>query len=334
MLKYDKNKIKKILVLKNDKIGDMIVYSGFLREIRKAYPKAEITLIASEANKNLIEKSGYYDKILFLNYSLTNYKEFKDYLKMALKLRREHFDLGIDLRGSIYNLFFLLFLAGVKLRAGMYNRKAWRIFLHDGIKKDRSPGNHCIFLRLRLMKEVLGIKTKNYWPSIVTTKEDELSISNTLKENSLKKGKYIVLIPDASYPEKQWPFEEWNKLIRYILKNYPDKKIVITGADMEKLSWFKKRNKSIILLKTYLRAAYLLLKYSSLVIAQDGGPMHMAWASKAKVIAIIAAGRIPVHYFQPLGKNADTMASYVKKLKYEEVIPHVEKALGKSSRKS
>ena len=65
MLKYDKNKIKKILVLKNDKIGDMIVSSGFLREIRKAYPKAEITLIASEANKNLIEKSGYYDKILF-----------------------------------------------------------------------------------------------------------------------------------------------------------------------------------------------------------------------------------------------------------------------------
>ena len=97
MLKYNKKNIKKILILKNDKIGDMIVSSGFIREIRKAYPQAKITLIASEANRNLIEKSNYYDKMLTLNYTLTNYKEFKDFLKMALKLRRDHFDLGIDI---------------------------------------------------------------------------------------------------------------------------------------------------------------------------------------------------------------------------------------------
>lgn len=328
MLKYDKKNIKKILILKNDKIGDMVVSSGFIREIRKAYPKAEITLIASEANKSLIEKSRYYDKILLLNYTLTNYKEFKDFLKMALQLRKEHFDLGIDLRGSIYNIFFLLFLAGVKKRVGMFNRDFSRIFLYSGIKKDRSLGNHCIFLRLRLMNEVLGIKTNNYWPSIITTKEDEKVLNNLLKENKIQKGKYIVLIPDASYPEKQWPFDEWNKLIKYLLKNYPLYKIVITGGDLKKLGWFS-RNGSIILLKADLRAAYLLLKNSSLVIAQDGGPMHMAWASKSKIIAIIAEGRIPVHYFQPLGKNAYTLAANVKKLKAEEVIPHVDKFLGK-----
>ncbi|MBS3071714.1 glycosyltransferase family 9 protein [Candidatus Pacearchaeota archaeon] len=330
MLKYNKKNIKKILILKNDKIGDMIVSSGFIREIRKAYPQAKITLIASEANRNLIEKSNYYDKMLTLNYTLTNYKEFKDFLKMALKLRRDHFDLGIDLRGSIYNIFFLLFLAGVKIRAGMYNRDLSRIFLNGGIKKDRSPGNHCIFLRLRLMNEVLGIKTKNYWPSIITTKEDKKTLDEVLSKNDLQKKRYICIIPDASYPEKQWPFEQWDSLIKYIQSTYPKYKIVVTGGDMEKLSWFKKRNPTIKLLKTHLRAASLLFKNSNLVIAQDGGPMHMAWASKTKVIAIIAAGRIPVHYFKPLGKNADTVAAYVKKLKFEEVIPHVNKALKKN----
>ena len=41
----------KLLVLMNQKIGDMIVCSPILREIKSAHPKAELHVLASEVNK-------------------------------------------------------------------------------------------------------------------------------------------------------------------------------------------------------------------------------------------------------------------------------------------
>lgn len=330
MLKYNKEDIKKILILKNDKIGDMVVSSGAFPIIRKAFPNAEITVIASQVNKSLIEKNPYMDKILLLDYNLRNFKELKDFLNMSSIIRKEKFDLGIDLRGSIHNIFFLLFLGRPRYKVGIYNRKFSRIFLDAGVLKDRSLGHHCVALRQEFLSKVLSLNAENYWPEIITDKADESDLKKVLKENRLKKDNYICLIPDASYPEKQWPFDEWNRLISLLKKDYPKYKIVITGGDLDKFKIFKNKNPDVRILKTHLRAAYLLFKNSKLVIAQDGGPMHMAWASKANNIAIIAKGRIPVHYFKPLGKNSITLAVDVKKLKAEEVMSRVRKFLNHS----
>jgi len=53
----------KLLVLMNQKIGDMIVCSPILREIKLAHPKAELHVLASEVNKELVLSSPYVDKV-------------------------------------------------------------------------------------------------------------------------------------------------------------------------------------------------------------------------------------------------------------------------------
>jgi len=62
-------KIKKILIIRNDKIGDLITTTSVFREIKKKIPKSEITVIVSKENKQVIEKNKYVDKLIVMNSS-------------------------------------------------------------------------------------------------------------------------------------------------------------------------------------------------------------------------------------------------------------------------
>lgn len=55
--------LRKILVVRLDEIGDMVLTTPFLRELRRNYPKAEITLVVKPAVYNLVELCPYIDKI-------------------------------------------------------------------------------------------------------------------------------------------------------------------------------------------------------------------------------------------------------------------------------
>ncbi len=63
--------IKRILILRPDNLGDVILFSGALRHIRNFYPNAEITICVKERIRNLIELCPYVDKIILWEDLLT-----------------------------------------------------------------------------------------------------------------------------------------------------------------------------------------------------------------------------------------------------------------------
>ncbi|MAG26903.1 hypothetical protein CMI47_15295 [Candidatus Pacearchaeota archaeon] len=304
--KINTKEIKKIILLRNDKIGDMIICSNVFRELKKALPKAEITVVASNSNKPLIEKNKNIDKIITLNYPPKSLKNFLNYLKTSKQIKKEKFDLGIDLRGSFINVFLLFYLGNVKYKIGFYNRKLSKFFLHYAYKKDRK-GMHSTVHRIDLLNKALGLSSKNYWPEIATDPSDLDLYKQIAKKNKLKK--YIVINPDASLEKKQWSLDKFDQLIKHLKKSYPNYKILLAGSDDKKISYLVKKNPSCIpMINENLRVLYLVLKNSSLVIAQDGGPMHLAWVSKANLIALLS-GYLGIEYTKPLGKNSTFLVS-------------------------
>ncbi|KKQ18439.1 MAG: hypothetical protein US31_C0004G0001, partial [Berkelbacteria bacterium GW2011_GWA1_36_9] len=96
--KYPKNP-KKILVIRNDRIGDMANSTNVFPALKENFPNAKITAIASKANRALIEKNKKIDKIITLDFAPRTFKDIINFLKTSLKIRKEKFDIGIDLRG-------------------------------------------------------------------------------------------------------------------------------------------------------------------------------------------------------------------------------------------
>jgi ADP-heptose:LPS heptosyltransferase len=92
----------KLLVLMNQKIGDMIVCSPILREIKLAYPKSELHVLASEVNKELLLSSPYVDKVhVYKN-------QWQKLLPLLLTLRKLNFDVAVELEFKVVSRIIIL----------------------------------------------------------------------------------------------------------------------------------------------------------------------------------------------------------------------------------
>lgn len=295
---------KKILVVKNDKIGDMVMTSGIFRELRNNFPLAEIIVVTSKANKPLIERNKNISKIFVLDYSPRKIRDFKEYLSMMKKLRREKIDLSLEMRGSFFNILFLHFFSRIKKSVGFGNSFFGRILLNKSWKKERDK-THSMEVRREILEKGGEIKVNEIWPQIVTNKEDLENVNAIIKKNNLRD--FICLIPDASNEIRQWPLERFDKVIKFIHKKFPQYSLVITGVNKKKINFLHRRNPFTkkISIKN-LREVYLFFKKSEMVLCQDGGAMHLAWAGKNNLVALVP--EYLFNWIRPLGKNSHTIS--------------------------
>ncbi len=278
---------KKILIIRNDHIGDVVLCSHVYREIKKKIPDCKIIALVSPITKPLLEKNKNIDKIFVLGlfWRKLNIKSLRQYFKFLKKIKKEKFDVGIDIRGSLINIILFLWLPRIKKRAGYFNLNGGIAFLTNPFLYRKIE--HTTKYDMDLVGKALGIKPENYFPEIVTDKKDKEKINKFIREHKLKK--YICICPGATNKSKQWNQYKFDKLIKQISKKYPKHKIILIGGkeDEKLINWLNNKNKKCLKLINFnLRLLSLLFKKSQLVIANDGGPMHIAWVSEANLIAL------------------------------------------------
>lgn len=313
---------KKILVIKNDHIGDMIFYSGIFRELKKKYPNAKITAVVSRSNKPIIERNKNVDDIIVMPHGKKFLRNFNKYPSVLSKIRKERFDIGIDIRGDFLNTFFLLYLGNVKYKIGFYDGLFTRFL--SGYFESKDINNHETMNMLKILNNGLGINAENNWPDIAVDSNDIKEAEDFIKQNKLRK--FICIVPDSGTPSRQWPLEEFDKVIKYIKENYPCYKIVLSGVDEEKMGWLMERNPGMIKLgKVNIRMIYPFLKKSSLTISLDTGTAHIAWAGRTNLITILMKASIPEKKnTAPLNKNSRIVLESEEKIKAEKVIEAVD----------
>lgn len=309
---------KKILVIKNDHIGDLVFYSGIFRELKKKYPQAKITAIVSKVNKPIIEKNKNVDKIIIMPHGKKFLKNFYKYPFILNKIRREKFDIGFELRGDFLNTFFLLYLGNVKYKIGFYTKFLARFFSEHF--EERKISNHETENMLNLLNNGLGLNVENNWPEIAVDSKDIKEAEEFIKKHKLKK--FVCIVPDSTTPLRQWPLKEFDKVIKYLKKNYPKYQVVLSGIDEKKMNWLIRKNPNIVKLgKVNIRMIYPLLKKSSLTISLDTGTSHIAWVGKTRLIVIRLKASLPEQKnSEALGKNSKTISEINEKIKAEKVI--------------
>ena len=284
----------KILIIRNDHIGDLVLSTAVFREIKKYLPQSEITVVVSKENRSIIEKNKNIDKILELDMFSVNPMGFLRYFKASKKIKKEKFDIGIDLRGSLMNSFFLLWLSGIKKRIGIIDshknkiiQKIASFFLTVPISIGFfTSREHITKENIEIINKGLNLNSKNNMPEIILDKKDKEDVKKFINKNKLKK--YICICPIASLEYKQWDLKNFEQIINW-LKRYKVKILLLgTKKDKRKLKKLSKKNKNCqVVLDFNLRKMSELFKKSCFVLAQDGGPMHIAWTSGAKVIELV-----------------------------------------------
>jgi ADP-heptose:LPS heptosyltransferase len=269
---YSQDKIRKILIFRTDRIGDMVMTLPAVKLLREKYPKSELHLIAGKWNEPILGYIKYFDRISFWSPSwISRGEESDSFLRLctrAIGLRREKYDLSIDFTSDV-RINLLMCLCGVKRRIG-YSDSGGGAFL-TGTIEDR--GIHRVEQNIEPLKK-LGIIEKEYVPKLEGTIQFESHIGNITK--------FIIIHPWGGRPVKTWRMEKYAGLAEMIREKMKID-IILTGSGQDYDLCEAIREKcgtsvSNLAGKLTFKQMMSSIKSSLVFISPDTGPMHIAVA--------------------------------------------------------
>lgn len=283
---FSKDGVNKILLIRLDRIGDVILSTPAIRAVRETFPKAEIHLLLSEYTKDLVVGNPNINKLLIYG------KEVMD----------RNYDLAIALHPG-FKQNFLTFKSGAKYRLG-YNGWGGSFFLTHKIPDDRETRiRHEVDSTL----EVVGMvdcSTSNKGLEISVTDKGEEFADIFFKNNNLDiNGRIIIIHPGARQEYIRWKKEGFAEVADRLI-NEEKAKVILIGSGRERQLVNEvaaiMQNKPVPAVGLELSQLISLIKRCNLFIGNSTGPMHIAAALKIPVVAIF--GNInPLDSYQEWG---------------------------------
>ena len=223
---------QKILVMRYRFIGDTVLTVPFLRNLRAAYPHAQIDLMLEPFSGQVIEGCPYVDRVIpFELRTIHRYSKNTERGKIAGNLyywnliRKEGYDAVFVLKRSLSSAL-LVWAAGIPRRIG-FATEGRRMFLTDPVVYRQDQHEVENFLDcLRTIEVPVGSTHLELW----TSPEQDQKVKTLLAEAGWKAGDLNVIIhAAASLPAKQWPLDRFAEIMRTLRDQY-QARFVYTGA--------------------------------------------------------------------------------------------------------
>ncbi len=299
--------IKNILVIRLDRIGDMVMTTPIFRALKEKWPEAQITVLANPANKNIVINNPFIDCILVYDRE-NEHKSLDNRLSFFRDIRKSEFDLVIDpYLDYELNTSFITRIVGSKYRLGFefagreffYNiRYASNTFPVSTDKK------HMIDYNLGLIG-CIGVKANKKQPEIFLGADEKENASGILEKAGVNpENKIIGIHPGGNYESQRWPVERFAAISDYLIASYGIKVILFGGLDERSLlSRFKDCavSKPIILEDLNLREFISVVNYCNLFLCNNSGPLHIATSLNIPTVSTMGP-TIPFHWW-PRGDN-------------------------------
>ncbi len=285
--------IKKIAVLRANRLGDFIFSLPALQALKKTYPEAELVLLGTPWHHEFLKnRPSPVDRVIVIppiegiysleNNSTLNSQSLDDFFS---QMRQENFDIAIQLHGGgRYSNPFINSL-GAKTTLGSKTPDAEGLDIEVPYIYWQSE-----ILRYLEVVSLIDAKTDQISPNVfVTDQYIEESLSLVPKSN-----KPIVIIhPGASDERRQWPIDKFAFVGNELGKKGYD--IFITGTKDEqhitsKVTKFMSEAATSLAGQLSLGGLIGLISRSSLVISNDSGPLHLAVAIGKPTVGIYWCG--------------------------------------------
>jgi len=282
---------KRILVIKLIAIGDLVVALPTIKALKKSFPEAYLAILITPRVKEVVEGFPYLDKIISYDI-LGKDKGIRGLFKIISLLKKERFDLVIELDHYYRITSLITFFAGIKNRVGFDLPGQGRRGLVT-IKVPYLTKVHEVETFLEVAKEVGADISDKELVEIWTSDQDKNYVDNFLKEVGVTEEDFLVGIHPGTGPSatsRRWAPKKFAQLADWLIKE-KKAKVIFTGANSE----IDLINESVRVMtsKPIIAAGRMNLKQfvelcrrCKLFICVDTGPLHIAAAMKTKVIGL------------------------------------------------
>ncbi|MBI4040457.1 MAG: glycosyltransferase family 9 protein [Deltaproteobacteria bacterium] len=271
---FYRHNVRTLVVFAPNWLGDILFITPALAALKSHFPKAHLACIVPQRFQELLQGQSYLDEIIALDD-----RSLFEKIKLLFHLRQKNWDLGILFHRS-------------KTRARLFQwaniRERWgyatnhRTCLLTRAISEPISSHHKMDHWLYLLHE-LGILTPH------ATYVYQSPASKFTPMDSVKKP-YIVFHPGSNWKPKRWPTTYFAKLGTRLQKLHPYE-IVISGSHHEKylareIQKYLKGAVVDLTGRTSLSQLAAIFLNAHYIIAGDTGPMHLASALGARVIAL------------------------------------------------
>ena len=272
---------KRFLILSTTGLGDTLWATPAICALRESFPTSYIGIVTSPTGKALLQHNRRIDEIFVAKDPV-----LPSLFSLYRKLKRKKITHVLSFHTSQRAILPLTCIIGAQEVIGSYGiNKGLDFLLTQPLD---TPGVHEIERRLAIVSKV-GAHSMNSSMELWLSSEDERLASNFLQGLHIPSYlPHVVLHPGAKDGFKQWPPSHFIELGTRLVQNLGCK-IIVTGTPSEKAlvdSISSQIEGAVSCTHLPLLATAALIKQMDLMIANDTGPMHLAFAQKTPTIAL------------------------------------------------
>lgn len=276
----DKNKVKRILCIKLRGIGDVVLSTNVIRNLRKDFPKAEIDFLTEPPSKSVLEFNPDLNEILFFKKN----EKFGS-LKVIIDVMKRNYDLVVDLYSNPRSAV-ITYLSFANYRAGFpYKGRGYAYNLKGPLDRVKY---HSAELHLELLKEI-GLSSDLNELFIAPNPEDEKFAAEYFEKEINALQPVIGISPSGGWPSKKCDPVKFAEIADRLAEEYKTDFLIVWGpGDQKEAEEIKRlmKSRSILAPPTSIGQMMALMKKCDLIIANDSGPMHIAAALGTPVLSI------------------------------------------------
>lgn len=289
----------RILIVRTSAIGDIVFASPIAAVLRQAYPDAHIAWLAEPGLGALVAPDPAVDEVLVWPKAewqrLWREHRFGALWRAVREFRRElsahRFDLALDLQGLMKS-GLVTWLSGATRRVGLGSREGSRWLMTEVVPAGGEVAR--ISSEYRFLAEQLGLPAGAFVPCLHADTGAEARALAVLAEQGLQPGRYAVLAPFTTRPQKHWFEDAWQALAPQLNDALGLVPVILGGpADTAAAARIAQPASGIVNLvgATRLAEAAALVKHAALVIGVDTGLTHMGIGFERPTVAIFGSTR-------------------------------------------
>lgn len=283
---------KKILIIDNAKIGDLICATPVFRSIKENFPDSQLAVLVLPRVKEILQHNPRIDQLM--TYSFNKKNSLLDAWRLIKKVRKEKFSVCLNLNSGTFN-FILPFVAAIPQRITTISKE-------NGFFYNRLAllCNHRLILRKEVLSvrhyldllKFIGITENNLKKEIFIDKISEKKAEIFLSAQGIVGENVVVgFCLSAGKKFKEWGLTNFAQLAKAIIGRY-GYKIVAVGEPKDKPMLEKFRQlvgpAAIITCEDFsLAEVPALFKRFDYFISVDTGPLYIANALDVPVVDIL-----------------------------------------------
>lgn len=296
---------EKILVVQTSFLGDVVLMTPLLSEIKRRFPQAKLGVLCSPQAGTLLGRHPGVDEVI-VDDKRSGSGGLGGLWRKAREIRKRGYTLALSPHKSFRSALLLL-LAGIPHRVGFRQSAGW-FFFHERV--DRDPDSHDVERNLSLLRP-FGIEPQECGRDLRVEVDDDSREAVERLFRSLgveRNGITFGINPGSVWATKRWRPEGYAELMVQLKQRYRCTILLFGGPeDCDTVTKIQALSGDVgvnLAGRLSLRELPCALDWCDVFITNDSGPMHIAVARGIPVVAVFCATTSALGFYPYSSKAA------------------------------